>query len=104
MQHEIRSIEESLRLAGHRQAQRHLAPEFLETPPSDPVLAAMIQMFLQMTGVNALAFYQATIFRAGSWPSGTIARIMSASVFTWQTMCSPLGVLTIDRFVHDESS
>ena len=26
------------------------------------------------------------------------ARILAASVFTWQTLCSPIGVLTVDRF------
>lgn len=30
--------------------------------------------------------------------SGTQARVLGASVFTFQTICSPIGVLTVDRF------
>jgi hypothetical protein len=61
-------------------------------------LAASGQMFQQMCGINAIAFYQATIFQSGLGLSSEIAQILSACVFTWQTICSPIGVLTVDRF------
>lgn len=61
-------------------------------------LAVCGQMFQQLSGINALAFYQATIFQAGLGISAQTARILSASVFTWQTFCSPIGVMTVDRF------
>ncbi|APA09218.1 hypothetical protein sscle_04g039880 [Sclerotinia sclerotiorum 1980 UF-70] len=61
-------------------------------------LAVCGQMFQQLSGINALAFYQATIFETGLGLSAQTARILSASVFTWQTFCSPIGVLTVDRF------
>ncbi|KAJ4387423.1 hypothetical protein N0V93_008015 [Gnomoniopsis smithogilvyi] len=61
-------------------------------------LAAAGQMFQQMSGINALAFYQATIFEDDLGLPATTARIIAASVFTWQTLCSPIGVLTVDRF------
>ncbi|PQE31592.1 sugar transporter protein [Rutstroemia sp. NJR-2017a WRK4] len=61
-------------------------------------LAASGQMFQQMCGINALAFYQTTIFESDLGLSAEIARILSACVFTWQTFCSPIGVLTVDRF------
>ena len=61
-------------------------------------LAVCGQMFQQMSGINALAFYQATIFEVGLGLSAQTARILSACVFTWQTFCSPIGVLTVDRF------
>ncbi|KAL1863077.1 hypothetical protein VTK73DRAFT_6457 [Phialemonium thermophilum] len=60
-------------------------------------LAAAGQMFQQMSGINALAFYQATIFEQDLGLSSEIARILGACVFTWQTICSPIGVLTVDR-------
>lgn len=61
-------------------------------------LAVCGQMFQQMSGINALAFYQATIFETGLGLSAQTSRVLSASVFTWQTFCSPIGVLTVDRF------
>lgn len=51
-----------------------------------------------MGGINALAFYQASIFQVDLGLTGSQARIIGASVFTWQTVCSPIGVLTVDRF------
>lgn len=61
-------------------------------------LAACGQMFQQMSGINAIAFYQATVFQEDLGLSSQISRILSACVFTWQTLCSPIGVLTVDRF------
>lgn len=61
-------------------------------------LAAAGQMFQQMSGINALAFYQATIFEDDLGLPAKTARIIAASVFTWQTLCAPVGVLTVDRF------
>lgn len=55
-------------------------------------------MSAQMSGINALAFYQETIFESDLGLPATTARIIAASVFTWQTLCSPVGVLTVDRF------
>lgn len=51
-----------------------------------------------MSGINALAFYQATIFESDLGLPGETARVIAASVFTWQTICAPIGVLTVDRF------
>jgi MFS family permease len=61
-------------------------------------LACAAQVFQQMGGINALAFYQARIFEDSLGLSAVTARIIAASVFTWQTICSPIGVLTVDRF------
>ncbi|TVY82881.1 Sugar transporter STL1 [Lachnellula suecica] len=93
---DVRDIEESLTLTGkgtfrdifHPSEQRffHRA-----------CLAAAGQMFQQMSGINALAFYQNTIFESDLGLSPQLARILGASVFTWQTICSPIGVLTVDR-------
>jgi sugar porter (SP) family MFS transporter len=60
-------------------------------------LAAAGQMFQQMSGINALAFYQNTIFEQDLGLSSEISRILGACVFTFQTLCSPIGVLTVDR-------
>ena len=51
-----------------------------------------------MGGINTLAFYQARIFEDDLGLSAVTARIIAASVFTWQTICSPIGVLTMDHF------
>lgn len=61
-------------------------------------LAFCGQMFQQLSGINALGFYQATIFEENLGFDKTIARVLSGSVFTFQTLCSPIGVLTVDRF------
>lgn len=61
-------------------------------------LACAGQMFQQMSGINALGFYQSTIFETYLGLSATIARILSACVFTFQTCCSPIGVIFVDRF------
>ena len=61
-------------------------------------LACAAQMFQQMSGINALAFYQTTIFTDDLGLATFTARIVAASCFTWQTICSPIGVLTVDRF------
>ena len=61
-------------------------------------LACAGQMFQQMCGINALAFYITTIFQQYLGLDGLQARILGASVFTFQTACSPIGVLTVDRF------
>lgn len=62
------------------------------------ILACAGQMFQQMSGINALGFYQSTIFEQYLGLSPTIARVLSASVFTFQTCCSPIGVIAVDRF------
>lgn len=61
-------------------------------------LACAAQLFQQMGGINALAFYQTTIFAEDLGLPTITARIISACVFSWQTICSPIGVLTVDRF------
>ena len=61
-------------------------------------LACAGQLFQQMSGINALAFYVTTIFHDYLGVSAVQARILGASVFTFQTLCSPIGVLTVDRF------
>ncbi|KAF2150918.1 general substrate transporter [Myriangium duriaei CBS 260.36] len=61
-------------------------------------LASAAGFFQQFCGINALAFYQTTIFETYLGVSGQTAKILAASVFTWQTLCSPIGVLTVDRF------
>ncbi|KAK5171244.1 uncharacterized protein LTR77_004388 [Saxophila tyrrhenica] len=61
-------------------------------------LACGGQMFQQMCGINALAFYVTTIFHTYLGLSDVLARILGACVFSFQTLCSPIGVLTVDRF------
>ncbi|KAM7185470.1 General substrate transporter [Naviculisporaceae sp. PSN 640] len=61
-------------------------------------LACLMQVFHQLCGVSAFAIYQATIFEDNLGMASTPARILAASVFTFQTLLSPVGVFTVDRF------
>lgn len=61
------------------------------------VLACSAQMFQQLGGINALAYYLSTIFETYLGLSGVQSRIVAASVFTFQTICAPIGVLTVER-------
>ncbi|KAG7421215.1 Sugar transporter STL1 [Fusarium oxysporum f. sp. rapae] len=93
----IREIETSLALAGEAK----LKDIFTNGPLRlfhRMCLACAAQCFQQMSGINALAFYQAKIFEDYLKQTPRAAKIIAASVFTWQTICSPIGVLTVDRF------
>ncbi|KAI7761927.1 hypothetical protein LZL87_004234 [Fusarium oxysporum] len=93
----IREIETSLALAGEAK----LKDIFTNGPLRlfhRMCLACTAQFFQQMSGINALAFYQAKIFEDYLNQTPRAAKIIAASVFTWQTICSPIGVLTVDRF------
>ncbi|CAK7232425.1 hypothetical protein SCUCBS95973_008256 [Sporothrix curviconia] len=93
----ISEIQLSLELAGQAKF-RHLFTNGPLRLFQRTCLACAAQCFQQMGGINALAFYQTTIFTEDLGLAKTTARIVSASVFTWQTICSPIGVLTVDRF------
>jgi sugar porter (SP) family MFS transporter len=93
----IREIEVSLALAGEAR--------FLDVFRNGDLrlfhrtcLAAAGQIFQQMSGVNVLGYYEASIFQNDLGLSANNSRIMVAAAFTWQTLCSPIGVLTVDRF------
>lgn len=93
----ISEIQLSLELAGQAKF-RHIFKNGPLRLFQRTCLACAAQCFQQMGGINALAFYQTTIFTEDLGLVKTTARIVSASVFTWQTICSPIGVLTVDRF------
>ena len=61
-------------------------------------LASAGQLFQQMGGINALAFCLTTLFEVYLGLGAIDARVLGASVFTFQTICSPIGILTVDRF------
>jgi MFS family permease len=96
VQAELAEIQESLALAGKgsfascfRNGELRLA--------NRTVLACSAQMFQQLCGINALAFYLSTIFQTYLNLSGVQSGIVAASVFTFQTLCAPIGVLTVER-------
>jgi MFS family permease len=60
-------------------------------------LAAAGQLFQQLCGINTIAFYVSTIFQQDLGLSAIVSRVLGAAVFTWQTLASPIGVLTVDR-------
>ncbi|KAL9054988.1 MAG: hypothetical protein Q9162_003843 [Coniocarpon cinnabarinum] len=61
-------------------------------------LASFAGFSQQMCGINAIAYFQTSIFQQYLHFEPIDARILAASVFTWQTLCSPIGILTVDRF------
>ncbi|KAJ6569528.1 putative MFS sugar transporter [Mycena capillaripes] len=60
-------------------------------------IAAAAQCFQQMCGINVLGYYQTTIFINFLKLRSDISRILSATVYTWQTLCAPIGLFTIER-------
>ncbi|KAJ7717524.1 putative MFS sugar transporter [Mycena maculata] len=60
-------------------------------------IAATTQCFQQMSGINVLGYYQTTIFINFLNLESSTARILSATVFTWQTLCAPVGAFTIEH-------
>lgn len=93
---EVSEIEESLQETGKGQFRdifRNGSARFANRA----FIAAATQCFQQMGGINAIAFYQKTIFRTFLGMSSETASILSATVFTWQTLCAPIGAFTIER-------
>ena len=94
---DVLEIQESIRIAGDARF-RDIFRNGEQRLFHRVCLAASGQVFQQFSGINALAFYISTIFQQYLGLSGRDARILGAAVFTWQTVCSPIGVLTVDRF------
>jgi sugar porter (SP) family MFS transporter len=94
---DVKEIEESLHLAGEFKF-RQLFTNGRERYFHRTCLAACGQFFQQLCGINAIAFYLPTIFEQYLGLTSIDSRILSASVFTFQTVCSPIGVVTVDRF------
>ncbi|KAJ7451117.1 general substrate transporter [Mycena latifolia] len=60
-------------------------------------IAAAAQCFQQMCGINVLGYYQTTIFINFLKLNSNTSRILSATVYTWQALCAPIGLFTIER-------
>lgn len=93
---QIAEIRESLRISG-KGSFRDLFRNGPQRLFNRTCIAVSSQMFQQFCGINALAFYQAIIFENYIEVSPAVARILSASVFSFQTLVSPIGILTIDN-------
>ncbi|KAL9081452.1 MAG: hypothetical protein Q9157_000010 [Trypethelium eluteriae] len=61
------------------------------------VLAIIAGSFQQLCGINALAPYVSLILKEYFHLNATDSRIVAACLFTFQTLCSPIGVFTVDR-------
>ncbi len=80
---DIKEIQESLGISGRgrfRDIFRNGPGRFANRA----FIAAAAQCFQQMSGINALAFYQTTIFEMYLGLAPNTARILNATVFTWQ--------------------
>ena len=97
VQAQFDEIQESLRITGKARF-RDIFTNGEQRLFHRTCLASAGQIFQQMSGINALAFYVNTIFEEYLGLTGQDAHILGASVFTWQTLCAPIGVLTVDRF------
>jgi sugar porter (SP) family MFS transporter len=61
------------------------------------MLAAAGQLFQQMGGVNVIGYYASTIFEQYLKLTPIIARILSASVFSWQACTSFIAFFLVDK-------
>ncbi|KAI9712775.1 MAG: hypothetical protein M1820_001397 [Bogoriella megaspora] len=61
------------------------------------ILAVIVGSFQQLCGINALAPYASLILSDYLGLDATDSRIVAACLFTFQTICSPAGVFTVDR-------
>lgn len=61
------------------------------------LLAACGQMFQQMCGISALVFYTGTIFQDLGF-KGDKAKLLGASLTTFQTLCSVIPLFLIDKY------
>ncbi|KAJ7051231.1 general substrate transporter [Mycena amicta] len=93
---EIRAIEISLEETG-KGSFRDIFSNGPSRFANRAFIAAATQCFQQMSGINVLGFYQTTIFRTYLGLESQTARILSATVFTWQTLCAPVGAFTIEN-------
>ncbi|KAH0830861.1 Sugar transporter STL1 [Fonsecaea pedrosoi] len=94
---DVARIEESLRLTGAARF-RDIFKNGEQRLFHRACLAAAGQVFQQMCGINALAFYLPTLYSQYLKLPAKDSQILAASVFSFQTLCSPIGVLTVDRF------
>ena len=94
---EVSRIEENLRVTGQGRF-RDIFTNGEERLFHRTCLAAAGQLFQQMCGINALAFYLPTLYSQYIGLPAADSQILAASVFSFQTVCSPIGVLTVDRF------
>jgi sugar porter (SP) family MFS transporter len=62
------------------------------------VLAVMLQMFLQMNGVNSIVYYTPTIFHQELGFSSTVSRILAACAQLAYVCGSLVCLWTVDRF------
>nr|GAT45591.1 MFS sugar transporter [Mycena chlorophos] len=93
---EIRAIEISLEETG----QGSFRDIFSNGPSrfaNRAFIAAATQCFQQMSGINVLGYYQTTLFQTYLGLDGTTSRILTATVFSWQTLCAPIGAFTIEN-------
>ncbi|KAI9684852.1 MAG: hypothetical protein M1822_005500 [Bathelium mastoideum] len=61
------------------------------------IIAIIAGSFQQLCGINALAPYMTLILSNYLDLNATDSRIVAACLFTFQTLCSPIGVFTVDR-------
>ena len=62
------------------------------------ILAVVAGSFQQLCGINSLAPYSSLILSNYLGLNATDSRVVSACLFTFQALCSPIGVFTVDRF------
>lgn len=94
---EIKEVQSSLELAGTFK----LSSLFTMGPQRTfhrVCLACIVQIFLQMSGTNAISYYTAAIFEQQLHYSPTIAKILSASLQAVLILGSLVCSFTVDRF------
>ncbi|KIY03450.1 uncharacterized protein Z520_00141 [Fonsecaea multimorphosa CBS 102226] len=97
VQKEIRDIQAALELAGtvSLKALFKMGPQ---RTFHRVVLAASVQIFLQMTGVNAITYYASSIYESDLHFDATVSRILAAASQFAIILGSCLCSWTVDRF------
>ncbi|CAK7210654.1 hypothetical protein SBRCBS47491_000848 [Sporothrix bragantina] len=94
VQEELRGVEHSLALMnGNLKGLFHNGEERVSHRAA---LACMGQVFQQLCGISALVFYTSTVFVSLGF-EGTHARVMGASLTTFQTLASTVPIFIIDK-------
>lgn len=94
---EIRDVQMSMELNGHT-SMRAMFGMGPQRTFHRVCLATLIQIFLQMTGTNAVIYYSTTLFSAELGFSGTLSYVLSACVPFTLIIGSLICAYTVDRY------
>ena len=97
MNSDIESIQRSIAIAG-KGSSFDMLKMGEQRMLNRTLLAAVLQMFQQMCGVNLITFYATTIFQQDLGLNATNSRILAASMELMQPIGALVALFTIERY------